>query len=70
MIQTEPIKSWHDRVTPEADFTRCFRLEDDFSYQQGKGNIWLIEEIDLRRAESHRPVDLEAGRGRRSFRRF
>lgn len=45
--KTEPIKSWHDRITPEADFTRCFRLEDDFSYQQGKGNIWLIEKVDL-----------------------
>ena len=40
----KPLETFHNRVSPEAAFTRCFRLEDDFSYHQRRGEIWRIDE--------------------------
>ncbi len=45
--KSKPIEAYHGRVTPEADFTRCFLLEDDFSYQKRLGQTWRIESVDL-----------------------
>jgi hypothetical protein len=35
------------RATPEVDFTRCFRLEDDFTFHARKKQVWKIDEVDL-----------------------
>jgi hypothetical protein len=35
------------RATPEVDFTRCFRLEDDFTHHARKKQIWKIDTVDL-----------------------
>jgi hypothetical protein len=35
------------RASPEVDFTRCLRLEDDFSYHARRKQIWKIDEVDL-----------------------
>ncbi|MDF1755410.1 MAG: hypothetical protein P1U89_21660 [Verrucomicrobiales bacterium] len=45
--KTPPAEGWHGRITPEADFNRCFRLEDDFSYYRSAGKLWKIEAVDL-----------------------
>jgi len=45
--KSKPIEAYHGRVTPEADFTRCFLLEDDFSYQKRLGHTWRVESVDL-----------------------
>ncbi|MDF1810649.1 MAG: hypothetical protein P1V20_00480 [Verrucomicrobiales bacterium] len=44
---SQPLESWHGRVTPEADFNRCFRLEDDFSFYRRSGCIWKVDKVDL-----------------------
>jgi hypothetical protein len=36
-----------NRRSPESDFRRCFRLEDDFSYQARQKRVWRIESVDL-----------------------
>ena len=36
-----------ERASPEVDFTRCLRLEDDFSYYARRKQIWKIDEVDL-----------------------
>lgn len=43
----EPKTEFYNRKTIEAEFTRCFRLQDDFSYWQGRGIDWQIEKVDL-----------------------
>jgi hypothetical protein len=35
------------RASPEVDFTRCLRLEDDFTYHARRNQIWKIDEVDL-----------------------
>lgn len=35
------------RKTPESDFRRCFRLEDDFSMHARQGQAWKIDSVDL-----------------------
>ena len=35
------------RASPEVDFTRCLRLEDDFSYRARRNQIWKIDQVDL-----------------------
>jgi hypothetical protein len=37
----------HGRQSEEVDFTRCLRLEDDFSFHQHASQIWKIEAVDL-----------------------
>ena len=34
-------------MTPEADFRRCFRLEDDFTHHARQKQIWKIDTVDL-----------------------
>tara|TARA_R110002096_G_scaffold168538_4_gene339382 strand:- start:1594 stop:2811 length:1218 start_codon:yes stop_codon:yes gene_type:complete len=35
------------RVSNEVDFTRCLRLEDDFSYRARQNQIWKVDAVDL-----------------------
>jgi hypothetical protein len=42
-----PIAVFNDRISPEADFRRCIRVEDDFSYRQRQHQIWRIDRVDL-----------------------
>lgn len=35
------------RMTPEAEFRRCFRLEDDFTHHARHNRIWKIDSVDL-----------------------
>lgn len=37
----------NERHTPEVDFTRCLRLEDDFTYHARRNEAWKIDEVDL-----------------------
>lgn len=43
---TQPIGPY-GRQTPEADFRRCFRIEDDFTFYSRQKEAWLIDDIDL-----------------------
>jgi hypothetical protein len=42
-----PMATFHDRVSPEADFRQCLRIEDDFSYHARRDQSWRIDGIDL-----------------------
>lgn len=35
------------RESPEIDFTRCLRIEDDFSYHSRRHQLWRVDEVDL-----------------------
>lgn len=37
----------NNRRTPEGDFRRCFRLEDDVTYYSRRGEVWNVDAIDL-----------------------
>ncbi len=37
----------HGRQSSEIDFSRCFRLEDDFSFHKRNAETWKIEAVDL-----------------------
>ena len=37
----------NNRYTPEKDFRRCFRLEDDFTFNARQKQLWKIESVDL-----------------------
>jgi hypothetical protein len=37
----------HGRKTPEWEFRRCFRLEDDFSFHARQKRLWRIDAVDL-----------------------
>lgn len=41
------LETWYRRKTPEFDFGRCFRLEDDFSLQARQKRLWKVESVDL-----------------------
>jgi hypothetical protein len=41
-----PIAVFNDRISPEANFRRCIRIEDDFSYRKRQQQIWKIDRID------------------------
>lgn len=34
-------------ITPDVDFRRCFRLEDDFSFHARQKQLWKIEAVNL-----------------------
>lgn len=36
-----------NRRSPESDFRRCFRLEDDFSFRARQQQLWQIDGVDL-----------------------
>lgn len=38
----------HGRQSKEADFNRCIRLEDDFSFHMHATQAWKIEAVDLK----------------------
>ncbi len=37
----------HNRRTPEWEFRRCFRIEDDFSFHARQKQLWKIDSVDL-----------------------
>ncbi|MBI3880840.1 MAG: hypothetical protein HY301_12380 [Verrucomicrobia bacterium] len=39
--------TWYNRKTPEIEFRRCFRLEDDFTSNTRQQQLWKIESVDL-----------------------
>jgi hypothetical protein len=39
--------TWYKRKTPEWEFRRCFRIEDDFTFNARQKQIWKIESVDL-----------------------
>jgi hypothetical protein len=41
------LKGPNNRLTPDANFTRCFLLEDDFSHCSRNQQSWKIEALDL-----------------------
>jgi len=44
--KSKPMAGWHQRVSPEGRFTRCLRLEDDFSYRARRNQLWRIDEVN------------------------
>lgn len=38
---------FHNRASLEANFTKCFRLEDDFSFQMRQGRDWRVDTVNL-----------------------
>lgn len=45
--RTPPPDTANYRRTPEADFRRCFLLEDDFSHHLRQDEQWRIDAVDL-----------------------
>jgi len=39
--------TWYNRKTPEWEFRRCFRLEDDFTFHARQQQVWKVESVDL-----------------------
>ena len=37
----------NNRKTPESDFRRCFRIEDDFTFHMRQKRLWKIDSVDL-----------------------
>ncbi len=37
----------YKRKTPESDFRRCFRIEDDFSFHLRQQHLWKIDSVNL-----------------------
>ncbi len=37
----------YNRRSPEGDFRRCFRIEDDFSRDTRTGVVWKVDSVDL-----------------------
>lgn len=35
------------RASPEVDFTRCLRIEDDFTHHAKQNQVWKIDSVDL-----------------------
>ncbi len=35
------------RASPEVDFTRCLRIEDDFTYHARRKQIWKVDKVEL-----------------------
>ncbi len=42
-----PMGPHNNRQTPDADFRRCFRLEDDFTFHARQKQLWKIGSVDL-----------------------
>lgn len=42
-----PLAVFHERVSPEAAFRRCIRVEDDFSYRARQKQLWKIDSVNL-----------------------
>jgi len=39
--------TWYKRKTPEWEFRRCFRIEDDFTFNARQKQLWKIDSVDL-----------------------
>lgn len=48
---TPPPPGQFRRKTPEVEFRRCFRLEDDYSHSARLKELWKIESVDLEAAK-------------------
>jgi hypothetical protein len=55
-------ETFYNRKTPEWEFRRCFRLEDDFTYHLRQEQLWRIESVDL---ESHKLSASPVERGKK-----
>lgn len=44
--ETPPLEGWHNRRSYEVDFTRCFRIEDDFSFYARQKQFWQVDELN------------------------
>jgi hypothetical protein len=42
-----PDGAYRRGITPDRDFRRCFRLEDDFSFHARQKQLWKIESVNL-----------------------
>lgn len=42
-----PLAVFHDRISPEAAFRRCIRIDDDFSFHSRQQQVWKIDSVDL-----------------------
>lgn len=47
--QTPLPETRNDRKSPEWQFRRCLRLEDDFTFHSKRKQLWKIESVDLDR---------------------
>lgn len=45
--KSPPLETAHSRKTPEWDFRRCFRLEDDYSFHASRKQLWKIDAVNL-----------------------
>lgn len=45
--KTPPPISAQSRRSPEIEFRRCFRIEDDFSLHDRQKEIWKVDSVDL-----------------------
>ncbi|MFN0076975.1 MAG: hypothetical protein ACKVY0_10910 [Prosthecobacter sp.] len=45
--KTPPPDTFYRRKTPEFDFRRCFRIEDDFTHHARQKQLWKIDSVDL-----------------------
>ncbi|MBB5032346.1 hypothetical protein [Prosthecobacter vanneervenii] len=39
--------TWYKRKTPEWEFRRCIRIEDEFSFHARQQQLWKIDSVDL-----------------------
>ena len=39
--------TWYKRRTPEWEFRRCLRIEDEFSFHARQQQLWKIDSVDL-----------------------
>ena len=44
---SKPLAIFHNRLSYEIDFRRCFRLEDDFSFYSRQKQLWHVDSVDL-----------------------
>lgn len=42
-----PDGAYRRGITPDVDFRRCFRLEDDFSFHARQQQLWKIESVSI-----------------------
>lgn len=42
-----PLAVFHDRISADAAFRRCIRVEDDFSYRARQQQVWKIDSVNL-----------------------
>jgi hypothetical protein len=42
-----PMAVFHDRISPEAEFRQCIRVEDDFTCRARQKQIWRVGGVDL-----------------------